>query len=156
MARLSYILSFVSCLSTALALHVPRQAGTTQYTNSSVTTKPPTDPSASGDFCCQVYAPAAALNWWYTNATFETVAQTIVTEYLRYNNTVVPTATVTITNSSAADVTGTYNVGADAAGIGPSFSGIPTAMNKPSGLGQPYDQTIMLTGTEVVVGHTTM
>ncbi|KAG9687881.1 AAA-domain-containing protein, partial [Aureobasidium melanogenum] len=69
---------------------------------------------------------------------------------------VVPTATVTITNSSAADVTGRYPLGAYANGIGPSFSGIPTALNKPSNLGQPYDQTILLTETEVVVGHTTM
>ncbi|KAG9526274.1 hypothetical protein KCV07_g900, partial [Aureobasidium melanogenum] len=85
MARFLYILSFVSCLSTAFALRDPRQAGTTQYTNSSVTTKQPADPSASGAFCCQVYAPVAALNWWYTNATIEVVDSTVVTEYLKYS-----------------------------------------------------------------------
>ncbi|KAH0118140.1 AAA-domain-containing protein, partial [Aureobasidium melanogenum] len=121
-----------------------------------VTTKPPIDPSASGVFCCQVYAPLAALNWWYTNATIEAVDQTVVTKYLRYNNTVVPTATVTITNSSVAGVTGTYNVQGDAAGTGPSFSGIPTAMNAPFEGGDNYDQTIVLTGTEIDFGYTTI
>ncbi|KAH0388557.1 hypothetical protein KCU92_g833, partial [Aureobasidium melanogenum] len=156
MARFLYILSFVSCLSTAFALRVTRQAGTTQYTNSSVTTKPPTDPSASGAFCCQVYAPVAALNWWYINATIEVVDSTVVTEYLRYNNTVIPTATVTITNSSAAGVTGTYNAQLDAAGTGPSFSGIPTGMNAPFAPFNAYDQTIVLTETEIDFGYTTI
>lgn len=153
MAKGLYVLSFVSCLSAAFAARVPRQAGTTQYTNSSITTKSPSDPSASGAFCCQVYAPAAALNWWYTNATIEAVDQNVITEYLKYNNTVVPTATVTITNSSAADLPGRYGL---AQSIGPSFPGIPTSMNAPTHGAQPYDQTILLTGTEVDAGYTTM
>ena len=152
MAKLLYVLSLVSCLSIALAGRVPRQAST-QYTNSSVTTKPPIDPSASGTFCCQIYAPAAALNWWYTDTTLKPVQQTIVTEYLKYNNTIVPTATVTVTNSSAAEVVGSYN-----AGGGPRITipGIPTALNAPPALGQKYDQTIVLTETEADYGYTTM
>ena len=154
MAKGLYVLYFVSCLSTAFALRVPRQVGTTQYTNSSITTKLPTDPSASGAFCCQVYAPLAALNWWYTNATIEAVDQYVVTEYLKYNNTVIPTATVTITNSSAAGVARTYNTAGG--GDAPVFSGIPTAMNAPFEGGQQYDQTIVLTETEIDFGYTTM
>ncbi|KAK6005413.1 hypothetical protein QM012_007055 [Aureobasidium pullulans] len=119
-----------------------------------VTTKPPTNPSTPGAFCCQVYAPAAQLNWWYTNGTIEAVQQTIITEYLRYNNTVVPTATVTITNSSAASVTRTYNI--QAGGNAPVFSGIPTGMNAPFQGGQQYDQTVVLTGTEVDYGYTSV
>jgi hypothetical protein len=96
------------------------------------------------------------LNWWYINATIEVVDSTVVTEYLRYNNTVIPTATVTITNSSAAGVTGTYNAQLDAAGTGPSFSGIPTGMNAPFAPFNAYDQTIVLTETEIDFGYTTM
>jgi hypothetical protein len=153
MAKLLHVLSFVSCLSTALAGRVSRQVASTQYTNASVTTEPPTDPSASGAFCCQVYAPAAALNWWYTNTTIEAVHQTVVTEYLKYNNTIVPTATVTITNSSAVDVTGSFNAGAGGHMIIP---GIPTALNAPPALGQKYDQTIVLTETQADLGYTTV
>lgn len=153
MGRISYALSLASCLSSALAGRVPRQVTSTQYTNSSVTTKTPTDPSASGEFCCQVYAPAAALNWWYTDSTIQAVQQTVVTQYMKYNNTVIPTATVTITNSSAADVIGTYNPGG-----GPRITipGIPSALNAPPALGQKYDQTIVLTGTQEDLGYTTM
>jgi hypothetical protein len=153
MAKLLHALSFVSCLSTSLAGRVPRQVTSTQYTNSSVTTQPPTDPSASGAFCCQVYAPAAALNWWYTDTTVEAVQQTVVTEYLRYNNTIVPTATVTITNSSAAEITGSYNAGGGGHFIIP---GIPTALNAPPALGQKYDQTYVLTATQEDFGYTTV
>ncbi|KAH0283771.1 hypothetical protein KCU62_g8754, partial [Aureobasidium sp. EXF-3399] len=131
---------------------VPRQVTSTQYTNSSVTTRTSTDPSVSGAFCCQAYAPAAALNWWYTDTTIQAVQRTIVTEYLRYNNTIIPTATVTITNSSAAEVTGSYNAGA-----GPiSIPGVPTALNAPPAFGQKYDQTIMLTETQEDFGYTTV
>jgi len=153
MGKVLYALSLASCLSTAPAAMVPRQVTSTQYTNSSVTTKTPTDPSVSGAFCCQAYAPAAALNWWYTDTTIQAVQQTIVTEFLRYNNTVIPTATVTITNSSAAEVTGSYN-----AGGGPRISipGIPTALNEPPALGQKYDQTIVLTETQEDFGYTTV
>jgi hypothetical protein len=153
MAKLLRGLSFISCLSTALAGRVPRQIASTQYTNSSVTTQPPTDPSASGTFCCQVYAPAAALNWWYTDTTIEAVQQTVVTEYLRYNNTIVPTATVTITNSSAAEITGSYNAGGAGRFVIP---GIPTALNAPPALGQKYDQTYVLTETQADFGYTTV
>jgi hypothetical protein len=153
MAKLLYTLYSVSCLSTALAGRVPRQVASTQYTNASVTTQSPADPSASGAFCCQVYAPAAALNWWYTNTTIEAVHQTVVTQYLKYNNTIVPTATVTITNSSAADVTGTFNAGAGGHMIIP---GIPTALNAPPALGQKYDQTYVLAETQADFGYTTM
>ncbi|KAH0369894.1 AAA-domain-containing protein, partial [Aureobasidium melanogenum] len=119
-----------------------------------VTTKQPTDPSASGAFCCQAYAVVAGLGWWYTNATIEAAGPTVVTEYLKYNNTVFPTATVTITNSSAAGVTGTYN--AAGGGTAPTFSGIPTAMNAPQGGFNQYDQTIVLTATEIDFGYTTI
>lgn len=153
MGKLSHVLSLASCLSTALAAMVPRQVTSTQYTNSSTATKTFTGPSASDEFCCQVYAPAAALNWWYTDTTIQSVQQTVVTQYLRYNNTVIPTATVTITNSSAADVIGTYNPGG-----GPRITipGIPTALNAPPALGQKYDQTIVLTGTPENFGYTTV
>lgn len=153
MVTVLYALYLASCLSTALAGRVPRQVTSTQYTNSSVTTEPPTDPSASGAFCCQAYAPAAALNWWYTDTTIQAVQQTIVTQYLKYNNTVIPTATITITNATAAEVTGSYN-----AGGGPRISipGIPTALNAPPALGQKYDQTIVLTGTQEDFGYTTV
>lgn len=153
MGKVSHTLSLALCLSTTLAGRVPRQVTTTQYTNSSVATKTAADPSISGDFCCQVYAPAAALNWWYTDTTIQAVQQTIVTQYLRYNNTVIPTATVTITNSSATEVMGTYNPGG-----GPRITipGIPSALNAPPALGQKYDQTIVLTGSQEDFGYTTM
>jgi len=152
MAKTWYTLSFVSCLSTALAGRVPRQVAATQYSNSSTTTKLSTDPSAAGAFCCQVYAPAAVLNWWYTNTTLEANYQTVVTQYLKYNNTIVPTATVTITNSSAAKVIGSYNAGGGAVRI----PGVPTELNAREDSGQVYDQTILLTGTQVDFGYTTV
>lgn len=153
MARLLCALSFASCLSTALAERVPRQVPSAQYTNSSVTTKPPTNPSTSGSFCCQVYAPGAFLNWWYTNNTIEVVQQTIITQYLRYNNTIVPTATATITNSSAAELTGTYFLGE---GSRITVPGIPTALNAPPGAGNEYDETVLLTETQADFGYTTV
>ena len=153
MAKLLCALSFASCLVTALAERVPRQVTSTQYTNSSITTKPPTDPSATGAFCCQVYAPAAILNWWYTNSTLEPVYQTVITQFLKYNNTIVPTETVTTTNSSAAEVTGRYD-----AGLGPvHIPGVPTALNAPPASGrQVYDRTFLLTGTQADFNYTTM
>lgn len=60
---------------------------------------------------------------------------------------------VTITNSSAADITGSYN-----AGGGGRFNvpGIPTALNAPPALGQKYDQTYVLTATQEDFGYTTV
>lgn len=156
MANYWYILYVISWLLTATAVGVPRQVASKQYTNSSVTSEPSSITSAPGAFCCQVYVPMAALHWWYTNATMEVVDRTVLTRYVEYNNTIIPTATVTVTNTSAADVTGGYLSGANAADIAPTFSGIPTAMNAPFHGGNPYDVTIVQTETEADYGYTTM
>lgn len=81
------LLALAFYLGTVTAVQFPRQV-TSGFTNSSVatTTQAPIDPSASGAFCCQVYAPAAGLHWWYTNGSIEAVRETVVTEYLRYNS----------------------------------------------------------------------
>lgn len=149
MARLSTILSSILCLTTALAVQLQRQAAA-QYTNSSSTALSVTS-SALGDFCCQIYAPIAFLNYWYTGPVVEDVNATIVTEFLRYNNTVTPTATVTRHNRSATIRTGKYN----AAGgqYRPIVPGVPADLNGPTSAGR-YDQTVILTETEMDYGYT--
>jgi len=153
MAKRLYALSFVLCLSAALAGRVPRQAASTQFTNSSVTTKPLIDPSASGAFCCQAYAIHGSLNWWYTDTTAQAIQETIVTQYLKYNNTVIPTATITVTDSSAAKILTTIIPPE----IGPNYAvpGIPLTLNGPQDpLG--YYLTVVLTETEMDFGYTTV
>jgi hypothetical protein len=152
MAKLLCALPFVSCLSTALAGKVPRQAASTQYTEPSVTTKTPTNSPAPGAFCCQVYAIDAGLNSWYTDSTVQVIQETIVTQYLQYNNTIIPTATVTITNSSAANAMVTIDPGS---GAGYTVPGIPTDLaGTPNPTG--YYLSIVLTETQQDFGYTTV
>ena len=141
MAKLFQALWYAFHLKAVFGLHLPRQA-ISQYKNSSASIQP-TPSSPSGSFCCQIYAPAVGLIVWYTDHDVEYPDGTVITEYLRYNNTVVPTATITQQPNS------TVFLGGYVADLGetPILPGVQTDINGPY-YGGAYDGTVLLASND--------
>lgn len=100
--------------------------------------------------CCAVYVNFVALNFWY-NATYEYVEKTIITEYIQYNNTVVPTTTTVDSNSSVS--LGVYPALDNTKGL-VFLTGIPTDLVGVSDYG--YEGSALDQGSVYVDNFTTM
>ncbi|KAK6005138.1 hypothetical protein QM012_007917 [Aureobasidium pullulans] len=135
---LAHISLYVSLVRAAFALQIPRQASSS-YSNSSTAVRANASTSAAlGAVCCQLYAPGVGLNLWYADRNVSVNNGTIIVEYEKYNNTIVPTSTITIPPTSTL-YPGAYLADIDGPAIIP---GIPTDIN---GLyyGGAYDATMV-------------
>ncbi|KAI9659022.1 MAG: hypothetical protein M1821_001982 [Bathelium mastoideum] len=103
-------------------------------------TNPATTPSPT---CCAVAGDGVALNLWWTSSLEVTVA-TVITNYIQYNNTVLPGNMTTIYNHNAtSDLYGFYSIY--------SLSGVPTTLDLG---GNIYGGTSILKATELVIDST--
>ncbi|KAH0099459.1 hypothetical protein KCU96_g3871, partial [Aureobasidium melanogenum] len=141
---LSHIWLFVLFIKAAFALQIPRQA-TYSYTNSSASVNASTS-AALGPVCCEAYAPGAGLDYYYAGHNLSVNNGYLITEYLRYNNTIIPTATIT------APPTSTLYAAMYLAGIDntPTIPGVPTDLNGPS-----YDNAYDVTYVESIGQNST-
>lgn len=77
---------------------------------------------ANEPVCCSIFIDFVGINSWYSGA-LEYVAETVITKYLAYNNTVVPTITTVYNNATPTYLTEVAN-----GYTYPSLSGIPTGL----------------------------
>ena len=97
--------------------------------------------NSTGAFCCQIYVDFVRLNVWY-NTSLTYVRETVITQYAQYDNTIVPTATITIPNNQSNTIS--YGTRVDVGGSQYTFSGIPNVIGS-DGVG--YDGTAVNAGT---------
>ncbi|KAG9657384.1 hypothetical protein KCU95_g9830, partial [Aureobasidium melanogenum] len=147
---LSHIWLSVLFIRAAFALQVPRQANTS-YTNSSTAVNATTS-AALGPVCCEVYAVGVALNYWYTGHNVSINNGTIIREYIKYNNTIVPVSTTTVPPTSTfypGEALARNDLNAPII-----IQGVPTDLNGPAG---EYDRTALepVNGNSITAAPTT-
>jgi hypothetical protein len=123
---------------------LPRQTSSPNSSTSrtaSITTSTLSPSSSISADCCAIFASQVALDFWY-NGSVEVILATVITQLIRYDNTVL-TSLITVKNnastSSGAWTTGDYDVGAV------TIPGVPTDLVVYDEDG--YDKTIVATGT---------
>ncbi|KAF2235002.1 hypothetical protein EV356DRAFT_514638 [Viridothelium virens] len=92
---------------------------------------------------CSIYVDFVELNIWY-NSSLEYTKETIITEFAQYNNTIVPSTTVTVINNATNPYSDLYGTRENIAGEGFSFINIPNIIG---GDGDWYDATAVDSST---------
>lgn len=127
---------------------LPQRTPNPPYSNGTATQIVGNNSVLEGQFCCYVYPAQVGLNKWYRNSTVEYVHGTIITKYLQYNNTVIPTATITVPN--------TTTVFLNAANTPLNLPGIPNDLAASGSGPDRYIRSVLLTETEYKDGLTVM
>ncbi|KAI9697532.1 MAG: hypothetical protein M1820_007731, partial [Bogoriella megaspora] len=120
------------------------QDASASYTGTSNATNPTISPSPT---CCMVVADGVGLNFWW-NSSYEATVATVITNYIKYDNTVIPGNVTTIYNHSATQSlygTNGYILRPD---VPESLAQGPEAA--------AYGITSVLKGTEVVIDGRTI
>lgn len=80
-------------------------------------------PSNETDSCCYIYPRGVGVNTWYSSTVDVTVA-TVITTWLKYNNTIVPANSTTKTIVGATSIYGLYEM--------PDYTAIPVSATETS------------------------
>lgn len=117
MTRLVFVLSVL--IFSRLVQASPMLSSTSvSYSNDTATIT--SSASLPGRTCCEIWAGSVALHSWY-NSSYAFTDETIITQYLQYNNTVV---TKTVTQHANTSVS--YGIFPGDLGVDPILPGIPT------------------------------
>ncbi|KAI9712026.1 MAG: hypothetical protein M1820_001735 [Bogoriella megaspora] len=126
---------------TLFSVFLRAAASNTNVTNTTISTASSSTPAASnssGQLCCSVFIDFVALNVWYSSS-LEYTKATVITEYAQYNNTIVPSTTITVLNN-ATTTQYPFVTRVDVAGEQMSFSNIPNLIGYDGGF---YDGTAL-------------
>lgn len=99
MITLQALITIVCFVRVVIGL-IPEGTTNLLFSNATITGIAGNRSTVQGQFCCYVHPAQIALNKWYQNSTVGYVNETVITKYLQYNNTVVPTATITVPQTS--------------------------------------------------------
>ena len=142
-----YALHLFVALSALANLSFGLYTNSSSSTSTATSTKPLYNTNVS---CCNVVVNGVGLNFWY-NETLEVVNETVVTEYIKYNNTIITTSTTQLANKTYDFPTASTFIRGDIPLT--ALTDVPSTL---VALGEDYQGTILGISTEWSNAYTTM